>query len=412
MLVQKPAGKYDVAVIGGGMVGASFACELVRTNEGRELRILVVEANKPHATAVSDPGFDARTTALSFGSRQIFERMGLWSDLQEFATPIATIQITDKGHFGSTQIDREEQEVEALGYVVENQALGTCLSRALEIAAGIEFLCPATIASISPTPAGMALDVQLQEEIHPVAARLVVLADGGKSPICRQLGIGHTTKQYEQYALIANIAFEKAHQHIAFERFTDTGPLAVLPLPDLERQHRGSLVWTVTAQQAQDYQSMSEPELLKRLMERFGNRLGQIQHIGARFCYPLSLSVANEQIRPGLVLLGNVAHTLHPVAGQGLNLALRDVQALVRILTEALARELSPGDMTVLQRYLESQQADQERVISFTDWASRLFSANRQMPIMARKAGLLAFTLLPPLRREFARHAMGLAAGR
>jgi 2-polyprenyl-6-methoxyphenol 4-hydroxylase len=374
--------------------------------------VLVVEAFAPRPQSAAQPGFDARTTALSYGSREIFEHMGLWSQLNDFATPITSIQISDKGHFGSALIDHQEQRTEALGYVVENQALGNCLSGALESSGDIEFLYPAQIAGIRPTPEGMALAVQTEDDTHAVAARLVVLADGGKSPICANLGITHKTTHYEQSALIANIAFEKPHQNMAFERFTDTGPLAVLPLSDSEEQHRGSLVWTVTAQQAIEFQTLSEPELLQRLTARFGTRLGTLHHIGKRYCYPLSLSVANEQIRPGLVLLGNVAHTLHPVAGQGLNLALRDARELVQTLLAGIAQQQSPGDMTVLQRYLDRQQSDQDRAIGFTDWASRLFSSNNRAKVLARKAGLLAFDLIPPVRREFARHAMGLATER
>ena len=410
MKIENPAQEYDVVIIGGGMVGASFACELSRVLGVMKQRVLVVEAFAPQSQSIGQPGFDARTTALSFGSREIFESMGLWSQLRDFATPITAIQISDRGHFGKVNIDHEEQGAEALGYVVENQALAACLSGALESSSDIAFLYPAQIAEIKPTQEGMALTIQTGDGSHAVSARLVVLADGGKSPICTRLGITHKTSHYEQYAMIANIAFEKPHQNIAFERFTDTGPLAVLPLSDREQQHRGSLVWTVTAEQAAEYQTLPEPELLQRLMARFGNRLGTIHHIGERFCYPLSLSVANEQVRPGLVLLGNVAHTLHPVAGQGLNLALRDVRALVQTLAEGIAAQQSPGDMAVLQRYLTRQQSDQDRAIGFTDWASRLFSSNNTAKVLARKAGLLAFDLVPPLRREFARHAMGLGS--
>lgn len=412
MKIESPAQQYDVVVVGGGMVGASFACEFARARGELAVRVLVVEAFAPRPQSASQPGFDARTTALSYGSRDIFEHMGLWSQLHDFATPITAIQISDKGHFGNVLIDHREQRTEALGYVVENQALGNCLSGALESSADIEFLYPAQIVGIRPTPQGMALAIQTGDDTHAVAARLVVLADGGKSPICANLGITHKTTHYEQSALIANIAFEKPHQNMAFERFTDTGPLAILPLSNLGDQHRGSLVWTVTAQQAVEFQSLPEPELLQRLTARFGIRLGTLLHIGERYCYPLSLSVANEQIRPGLVLLGNVAHTLHPVAGQGLNLALRDVRELVQTLLAGIAQQQSPGDMAVLQRYLDRQQSDQDRAIGFTDWASRLFSSNNRAKVLARKAGLLAFDLIPPMRREFARQAMGLATER
>jgi 2-octaprenyl-6-methoxyphenol hydroxylase len=181
----------------------------------------------------------------------------------------------------------------------------------------------------------------------------------------------------------------------------------VLPLASFAGQNRGSLVWTVDEKDSADLMQRTDAQLLSLLMERFGNRLGQITQIGERFCYPLTLSVAREQIRPGLVLLGNVAHALHPVAGQGLNLALRDAHALVQVISESWAKGVKPGSMAVLQRYLDRQQADQQKVIGFTDSMTRLFSSNDNSQVWARKAGMLAIELLPSLRRGLARQAMG-----
>jgi 2-octaprenyl-6-methoxyphenol hydroxylase len=241
-----------------------------------------------------------------------------------------------------------------------------------------------------------------------VEASLVVLADGGKSPICSQLGIERKVEQYKQHALIANIAFERPHCNIAYERFTDTGPIAVLPLQSMDNQNRGSLVWTLTEQQVGTVMAMDEAELLTTLQERFGARLGELLNIGEKFCYPLSLSVAKEQIRPGLVLLGNVAHTLHPVAGQGLNLALRDTEVLVDCLRQAHVANHCLGKMDVLQSYVDRQQFDQDKVIAFSDSISRLFSSNNNAKVWARKIGLLSIELVPTLKRGFAEQAMGL----
>lgn len=408
MQIQSPATAYDLVIVGGGMVGASFACLLGETASTPPLRILVVEASAPGRAGIGESGFDARSTALSLSSRQIFEQMALWPQLQDAVTPIREIQISDKGHFGATRINAREQGQDALGYVVENQALNACLNTVLQDSGAVDYLTPGTIESIEPQPDGMLLQVNVGSKSQAVRAGLVVLADGGKSPICSQLGIVRTSKHYEQYALIANIAFEKPHNNIAFERFTDTGPLAVLPLASVADQPRGSLVWMLTEQQSRDYQALPDTQLLACLMERFGNRLGRIQQIGERFCYPLSLSLAAEQVRPGLALLGNVAHTLHPVAGQGLNLALRDARTLADTILRARSAGEAPGDMVVLQRYLQRQQADQDKTIGFTDYTSRLFSSNNQAKVLARKFGILAIDLIPPLRREFARQAMGL----
>jgi 2-octaprenyl-6-methoxyphenol hydroxylase len=255
----------------------------------------------------------------------------------------------------------------------------------------------------------MRLQVVSGEKESSIDTSLLVLADGGRSPICQQLGIKQSIQSYDQYALISNIVFEKPHNNIAFERFTDTGPLAVLPLRPIDGKNRGSLVWTLTESQAIEYKEINEEKLLQELQERFGYRLGAIQAIGERFVYPLRLSLAKEQVRPGIVLLGNVAHTIHPVAGQGLNLALRDVMALVDVLSGAHEQGLSPGAMSVLLDYVEQQRSDQALTTHATDVITRLFSNNNEAKIWFRKFGLLAIDMLPKVRRSFAEHAMGLS---
>lgn len=410
MLVQTPAPSYDVVVIGGGMVGASFAIALNQAFTQSNISILVVESVEPGSPSPQQPEFDARSTALSYGSSQIFERMGLWQHMRNVATPILEIQISDRGHFGAARLTSVEQGVEALGYVVENRDLGGNLHAALVESTNVQLLCPAEICKATPTATGMILQVEVAGASHSLSTDLLVLADGGKSPICEQLGILQQAEPYQQQALIANIAVELPHENVAFERFTDTGPLAVLPLAAVDGEQRGALVWTLGNDQVSEYLALSEAELLARLQERFGHRLGRIKQIGRRSCYPLSLSVATEQIRPGLVLLGNVAHTLHPVAGQGLNLALRDAESLVQTLLQARSADEALGSMAVLQRYVQAQQGDQEMAIRFTDFTTRFFSSNKTAKVFARKFGLLAIDLVPALRREFARQAMGLTA--
>jgi len=436
MRIQLPDKNYDVVVVGGGMVGASFACALrqelnraadkdrrgYRPNHERkdekekdpaEISILVVEAvdlaSSSNQASTAQPSFDARSIALSYGSSQILEAMGLWQQLKDSACRIEEIHVSDRGRIGTTRLHYKDYRVDALGYVVDNKELGVVLNSVMESSSSIHLFCPASISAIKPTAAGMDLIVNSDSLGHSISASLVVLADGGRSPICEQLGLEQRVQDYEQHALIANIGFEKAHRNIAFERFTDTGPLAVLPLKTLGKQNRAALVWTLTAEQSAEYMVMAEEELLEKLQERFGNRLGKLQHIGEKFCYPLRLSVAREQLRPGLVLLGNVAHTLHPVAGQGLNLALRDVAALASTLSEAVADGANLGSMDVLQQYICKQELDQKRTIIFTDTITRLFSSNSRSKILARKFGLIAIDLMPSIKQEFAEQAMGLS---
>jgi len=407
MQISKPNKSYDLVVVGGGMVGASFCCALEEAMGENPLSILVIDAILPNAYSSKQSSLDARSTALSFGSRKFFEDIGLWQTLGDAVSAIHEIQVSDRGRLGSVEINRNDQNVEALGYVVENKKLGQVLSTRLNKSEKIEFLCPALVSSVKAAETGMLLGLHHGDSQTSIDASLVVLADGGKSPVCEQLAIARSLERYDQYALIANIVFEKAHQHIAFERFTDTGPLAVLPLKSIDGKNRGSLVWTLSAEQAAQYRELGE-ELLPLLQERFGYKLGKILEIGETFVYPLSLSIAKEQVRPGLALLGNVAHTLHPVAGQGFNLALRDAQALVDVLISAKEQGLGLGEMNVLLKYVACQEADQATTTQFTHNIIKLFSSNNEAKVWLRKFGLIAIELLPMLRRGLAERAMGL----
>ena len=391
------------------MVGASFCCALEQTLGDTSLSILVIEAISPNANTAKQSSFDARSTALSFGSRKFLEGIGLWEELDDAVSAIHEIQVSDRGRLGCVEINRDEQGVEALGYVVENKRLGQVLNARLNESKKISLLCPALVSSVKATEKGMQLGLNHGDTETNVDASLVVLADGGKSPVCEQLGIAQSIERYDQHALIANIVLEKPHQHVAFERFTDTGPLAVLPLQSIDGKNRGSLIWTLSVEQAAQYRELNEEKLLPLLQERFGYKLGKILEIGEAFVYPLSLCIAKEQVRPGLALLGNVAHTLHPVAGQGLNLALRDTRALVDVLIDAKQQGLGLGEMNVLLEYVARQEADQATTTAFTHNITKLFSSNNEAKVWLRKFGLVAIELVPTLRRGLAERAMGLS---
>ncbi len=409
MQIDKLHTHYQVVVVGGGMVGCSFALELTRLLAvDAATPVLVIEALARDSFGSEQTSFDSRSTALSFGSSKFFQRMGLWGELAKFATEIREIHVSDRGHFGSARLSSEQECVAALGYVIENRQLGSVLNQSMDSQTMLEVASPAAIVAIKPIPSGMELLVEMNGSQHSIQANLVVLAEGGKSSICEQLGIATEVKHYQQCAIISNIAFRDAHGHAAYERFTDSGPLAILPLPDFEGEHRGALVWTVSEQDAESYMELPEEQLLALLQQRFGYRLGEITRLGDRACYPLTLTVAKEQVRPGLVLLGNAAHTLHPVAGQGFNLALRDVDVLAQQLVSAIKSGINPGTMQVLQRYVEQQERDQSRTIGFSHYLTRLFSSNRSALVWARKFGLASIDLIPAVKRSFARQAMGI----
>lgn len=386
------------------MVGSSFALAL--TKAIRSASILVIDTHEMGKE--KRPSFDDRSTALSFGSSQILSDFGLWDELKKDANKIEKIQVSDKGHIGTAQLSSSDYDIDALGYVIENRAFGKAINAALENSPSINHLAPASVTKLIPTANGMTVEIEQINSKEAVDASLVVLADGGRSPLCSQLGIGRDVEDYDQHALIANIQFQLPHKNQAFERFTDTGPLAVLPLSIHESENRASLVWTISKSQVDEYAGLDQAQLISRLQERFGDRLGEISKIGKLSSYPLSLVTANEQIRPGLALLGNAAHTLHPVAGQGFNLALRDANALVASLFLAQEKGISFGDMKVLQHYLNGQTKDQQQAILATDTLVRLFSNSSISKSLLRKCGLLSLELMPGLKQGFAKRAMGL----
>ena len=399
--------QYDVVIVGGGMVGATLACALNASSATHNLSVLIVDAQPQSdaSNAAPHPSFDSRSTALSAASRGILERIGLWQSVQSSACPIEAIQVSDKGRLGSTKLAREDYGVPALGYVVENAAFGAALSAQLKAAEHSELLAPARVTAATPVDGGMRVAVEGEGgDTREVTAKLLVVAEGGRSPLCAQLGIARSQHDYGQHALIANVGLTQPHNGVAYERFTATGPLAMLPLIAADSAQRSSLVWTLDASEAQDAAAMDDAALLERLQQAFGWRLGRLGRIGARAIYPLSLQVAQEQVRPHLVLLGNVAHTLHPVAGQGMNLSLRDIEALVETLATPT---LELGSMTMLTRYSQAREADQNLMIGVTDGLTKLFSSDAQAKVWLRKAGLLSLDLIPALKTRFGARAMG-----
>ncbi len=405
---------YDIVIIGAGMVGASLACALNHAAERFAVKILLIEAVATPAEAASkadiQPSYDARTTALSYGSCLIYQQIGLWKALSANTTEINKVHVSDRGHFGAVRLDQRKLNVDALGYVVENRQLGLVLNAAVAQAQAIEFLCPASIVNIKPRAQGMQLEIAVAsgEDVVQINTALVVLAEGGKSPVSKQLGIQSKVVNYKQGALVCNLSFDKPHGNVAYERFTQNGPIAILPLEKQNAHHRGALIWTLPAQQAETMVKRSEADFLMALQQNFGFRLGRFSQVGKRHCYPLSLQAAQEQIRPGIVLLGNVAHTLHPVAGQGFNLALRDVMALADTLTSAMEQGSDLGSMQVLRKFLQQQSGDQETTIGFSHYINRLFSNNKLALIWARKFGMVSIDLIPVLKQRFARQTMGL----
>jgi 2-octaprenyl-6-methoxyphenol hydroxylase len=408
----KNSSDWDVAIVGGGMVGVSLAL-LLGEFLPASVRILLLEGfplpekDSGFGSAYS-PSFDARSTALSYSSYQIYRKLGIWPTLAQRSCPIRQIHVSERGRFGSTLLQAEDYHWEAMGYVVENAWLGTALIQALHEQDRVVMRSPTRVEQVESFAGGYRLQVDQGEAIN---ADLLVVADGADSQLRQNLGIDVERRAYDQHALIANIGHASDHRGCAYERFTDQGPLAMLPLlPDATGQHRSALVWTLPEAEHALLKECSEAEFLGQLQRRFGYRLGRLLKMGERFSYPLSLVQAREQVRHNLVLLGNAAHSLHPVAGQGFNLALRDCAALAEVLSAAGSRGDDLGELAVLQSYMDGQQADQERTVNFSDQLPGLFAHPDPALSRLRDMGLFALDLSPALKRQFVRQAAGVSA--
>ncbi|SFD71478.1 2-octaprenyl-6-methoxyphenyl hydroxylase [Pseudoalteromonas denitrificans] len=387
---------FDIVIIGGGLVGATTALCLARSCPN--LSIAVVEAIP--ATDQSQPSFDDRSIAIAQQSAQYLATFNLFNENVEYCEAIKTVHVSDKGHFGKTKITAQEYQLDALGYVVEVKPFGHSLHNELIKTKNISLLCPDSVVKHNFTleTAYIALKSGLE-----LSCALVIVADGGQSVSRDLLHIDFKKQSYEQDAIIANIEVSSGHNNQAFERFTQYGPMALLPM----NQNRYSLVWCQNPEKAKALRALPEKEFISQLQAAFGFSAGKFTQVGMRACYPLALGKAERIVQHRVAVIGNAAHLVHPIAGQGFNLGLRDIQALVSEVKLALQQNKDIGCFEALRNFELKRKKDLDTVLTLTDSLVRLFSNSSRMLALARSIGLVSLDLFSDLKQPLAKQFMG-----
>ena len=401
--------QQEVIIVGGGMVGLSLALMLAKQNIAVKLLEAIKYPNYDDENlAPYHSSFDARNSALSRRTVQIYQELGLWSALQEHATPIFEVNITEQGSFGKARLKVEQEKVESFGQVIENAWLGRVLLTEVQKQPLIELIDGVQVTQLTQDADMAYIDASRGEEQLSLQAKLVIAADGRDSFCRKALGIGASEHDYDQVAIVTTVQTSKPHNHVGFERFSSLGPLALLPLPG---EYRRSVVWPVKkGTEGEWLGDENDQHFLDALQDTYGDRAGKFQKTGKRFSFPLSQVLAEKQAVGRVVLMGNAAHTIHPVAGQGFNLCMRDAHVLVRYLTEQIAQNADLGDAAMLQAYEASRLTDQQRVIKFCDSVVRGFSNSNPILKFIRNTGLVAFDTIPGIKPLVANYAMGLKA--
>jgi 2-octaprenyl-6-methoxyphenol hydroxylase len=381
------------------MVGASLALALAH----QDLRLGLVEASIPNTGAV--PSYDDRAIALAYGSRRIFDALALWPQVAPATQPIEQIHVSNRGHFGFTRLKASDEQVPALGYVVTARDLGAALLGCLRQQSRVEMVAPATVTAVFPEREAVRVLVKIEGSEVEHTARLLVAADGAQSFVRETLHFPARRWDYGESAVVANITPQLAHQGVAFERFTETGPVALLPLPD----NRCALVWTVPNEDVDAVLAYDDRGFIDAFQQCFGSRLGRFERVSRRSSYRLSFLQTLNSVQPRIAVVGNAAHTLHPIAGQGFNLGIRDVAVLAEVIVEAQRRGEDIGALEVLTRYDRWRRSDQQLVAMATDGLARLFRQTWIPLRIARNLGMLVLDGIPYAKHRLARAAMGTA---
>ena len=388
---------FDIIIAGGGLVGGSLAAALA----GSDLRVAVIE---PYTMdSLEQPGYDERTVALTYSGREIFSETGVWDRINELgAEPIVDIHVSNRGHFGMVHLRAKDAGTKALGYVIPTRVIGEVINQQLTNCDNVELICPATVSKICDLADMTRVSIEESGNSQILHASLAVIADGGRS----NLIAANQTIDYDQRALLTIVRADRPHHGRAYERFTDEGPLALLP----HSGQRYAVVWTSSPQRLEQRMAMSDMDFVDVLQEAFGDRAGILSKPSARKSYPLSRGTVDRPVSGRSVMIGNAAHIVHPVAGQGFNLGLRDVSILADLILQAQDEGTDVGDTTLLDQYVSMRQRETDRVQQFTHGLISLFSHSSPVTALARNLAMSGIELLTPAKRFLLRRTMGLYA--
>ena len=410
MSPSRDSDRVDLAVIGAGLNGSLLALA------AGESRLQTALIDRVPLAALTEAGFDGRTTAIAYTSQRLFKAVGVWDELESHAEPILDIRISDTGHDGRTsplflhfdhrEAAESEGDAAPMGWIVENRFLRAAMLRRLQACANVELVAPDEALDTSRGPDKVEIALKSGRRL---AARLVASAEGRFGTLREDAGIGARAWSYGQVAIVLVAHHERPHRGVAQEKFLPGGPFAILPMQDgAAGEHRSSIVWTERASIARRLLELDAPRFNAEFARRFGDFLGHVEPAGPRWSHPLGLVHAERYVDECMVLVGDAAHGIHPIAGQGYNLGVRDIAALVEVLVDAKRLGLDIGAADTLERYARWRRADNFTMVAATDLLNRLFSNDIAPLRLARDVGLAAVNRVPPLRKFFLRHAMGL----
>ncbi len=391
----------DLVIVGSGPVGLCAALAL----QGGQRRIVVLESNqKPEG---QPQGLNARSIALAGSTVRVFRSIGVWQQLQAHATPMSHEHVSTKGQFGVTRLQADEVGVDALGYVIESNRLVDCLLTAVEAAENVEIEFGASVDSLQQNSENVLLEFQQDEKQRSITSQLCMIADGARSRLRHSLGIDVTQVDYAQSLIICNAEVSKPVTETAYERFTDQGPLAMLPLGG----NRYACVWTMAPELEESRMAASDEAFISELQDCFGMRLGYIERVGERASTALYRTSSQQLTAGRCLLLGNAANALHPVAGQSYNLSIRDVATLQELITDDVDLHDQQQVEVLMEIYQSNREREQKQVIRYSDTLVSLFSNSLSPVRKGRGAGLALLDLFNPLKTHLAFIGMGLAFG-